>query len=204
MKSVYILFVFLVSFQIFGQNKNLIELQNYWYNKAKNDLNDQKINSAFIGYYFSYEKVQNSSLGVKSLKSSDSLKNILRKELIKNLIGNWKIKFPRKIKSRKDKEQYNQLGKILMITNDSIFYFKRKKDLKIKKYLTSQKISFCNLETMFPIYSDIIHSNKIIWNYHINESKNILTINESGELLSTVNRTEIISNPSGCIYHRIK
>ena len=204
MKKLYILFLFLVSFQLFGQNKNIIELQDYWYNKAKNDLNNQKINSAFIGYYFSYEIVPNSSLGEKSLKISDSLKNILRKELIKNLIGNWKIKFPKKIKSKKDKEQYNQLGKILMITNDSIFYFKRKKDLKFKKYLSSQKISFCNLETLFPIYADIIHSNKIIWNYHINKRKNILTITKSGELLSIGNRTEIISHASGCIYHRIK
>jgi len=200
--SVFVLF--LISTQLFGQDQKEIELQNHWYAKAQEELINKNISAAFTAYYFAYEMVPNNELGKKTLKLSDSLKTLLRKELISNLVGNWKIKIFGRIKTEDDREHYNRLGKLMKVTYDSIFFFKNKKNLKSNIFLSTQKITFCNLNTMFPIYSDIIHSNKEIWNYHINENKNKLTITENGELISPRNRTEVISHPSGFTYNRIK
>jgi hypothetical protein len=148
--------------------------------------------------------IPNSELGKETLKFSDSIKTILRNTLKNNLEGIWEIKVFGRIKSAVAREHYNRLGKFLRVSNDSISFFKNRKDLRSNNILSNQKIMFCVLESMFPHYADIIHANRKIWNYHVNENGEVLTITDSGELLSNGSRSEVFSHSSGPNGNRIK
>jgi len=200
-----LLIIFLIPILIIAQEKKDAETQNNWYKKAKMELNELQIKRAFYSYRFAYELLPESKIGKKSLKLSDSLKTTLRKKLIRNIEGNWKIKIFNKIKTEKDKKHYEKLGKFLRITKDSIFYFTSKRNLKANNPSISLKIKFCELMNSFPSYSDFLHSNNEIWNYSIDSTKSNLTILNYGKIDNGgESRTGNISHPSGYTYNRIK
>jgi hypothetical protein len=204
MRIFHILILFLVSIQLFGQEPKAIELQNRWIKEAQKDLKSNNLIGAFCAYRYAYDMIPNSELGEKSLKLSDSLRTILRGTLKRKLQGVWKIQVFGRIKSEDDREHYTRLGKFLKITTDSIAFFKTKKDFRSDNFLSSQEIKFCDLETMFPVYNEIIHDNNNIWKYQVEENGNVMKITDSGEIFSDGNRSEIISHPSGYTYNRIK
>ena len=128
-----LLIIYLIPILIIAQEKKDAETQNNWYKKAEMELNGRQIKRAFSSYRFAYELLPESKTGKKSLKLSDSLKTTLRKKLIRNIEGNWKIKIFSKIKTEKDKKHYEKLGKFLRITKDSIFYYTSKRNLKANR-----------------------------------------------------------------------
>ncbi|MCE2612327.1 hypothetical protein LVD13_05025 [Flavobacteriaceae bacterium D16] len=138
------------------------------------------------------------------MKLSDSLRTILRGTLKRKLQGLWKIKVFGRIKTEDDRAHYNRLGKFLKITNDSITFFKTKKDFKTNNYISNQEIKFCDLKTMFPIYNEVIHKNNNIWRYHVEEDGEVMRITDSGKIFIDGNRSEIISHPSGYTYNRVE
>lgn len=204
MRNFYISILFLSSIQLFSQDTKAIELQKYWIKKAQKDLYNNNVFGAFCNYHFAYEMAPDNLEGKKSLELSDSLRTILRTNLKRRIKGVWKIQVFGRIKSEDDKEHYTRLGKFLKITNNSIVFFKRRRDLKSNNFLSRQGIKFCNLETMFPVYNDIIHGNGNIWKYHVEENEKVMRITDSGELLSDESRSEIISHPSGYTYKRLR
>ncbi|WP_133645106.1 hypothetical protein [Zeaxanthinibacter enoshimensis] len=192
------------SIQLFSQDTKAIELQKYWISKAQQDLHTNNVWGAFCQYYFAYEMAPDNEEGKNSLELADSLRTILRTDLKHRLKGVWKIHVFGRIKSENDRAHYTRLGKFLKISDDSIVFFKRRTDLKSNNFKSKQAIKFCDLETMLPVYNDIIHSNGNIWNYHVEENGEVLRITDSGELLGDKSRSEIISHPSGYTYKRIR
>lgn len=200
-----LLIIFLLPILMISQEKKKSEIQNNWFKNAEMELYDLQINRAFSSYRFAYELIPESKIGKKSLKLSDSLKTTLRKKLIGNIEGNWKIKIFNKIKTESDKKHYEKLGKFLRITKDSIFYFTSKRNLKANNSSISLKIKFCELMNPLPSYSDFTHSNNEIWNYSIDSTKSKLTILNYGKIDNGgKSRTGNISHPSGYTYNRIK
>ena len=205
MKLPILIFTIFISFSVLGQDKRAIELQIQWHQKAENSLDSSKIRSAFYEYHFSHHLIPESDLGKTSKAKSDSLKNILRDTLLQNLKGTWKLKIFGKINSKEEKDHYEKLGRYLTIRNDSIFYYKNKINLEEQRPSQIHKIEFSDLETIYPNYSDIIHSDNQIWNYSVDSKKNNLIIEENGELSPDgKSRSEVISHPSGYTYIRIK
>ncbi|WP_034923670.1 hypothetical protein [Gillisia sp. CAL575] len=205
MKTQILILLILISFHSFGQDEKADKIQTEWYQKAEISLDSSKIRNAFHEYEFSFKMVPESKLGKNSKKLSDSLKIILRTELIEDLNGTWELKIFNKIKSEADKIHYQKLGEYLKFRNDSIFFYKNKSNLKLHKPTKIQKIEFCDLETTFPHYSDIVHTDNKIWDYFIDSTNNKLIIEENGELSRDgKSRSWVGSHPSGYTYYRIK
>ena len=197
-----LLILFLLPYVISAQEKKNIELQDQWFKEAKIELNNN-LSNAFSSFWFSYDILPKSQKGKESLRFFDSLKIVLRKKLINNLQGRWKLKIFRKSKS--DRKHYERLGKFLYIKSDSIFFYKNRRNLNSHNASLFTKIEFCDLMNFFPSYSDIIHPGNEIWNYNVNSEKNKLTVLDFGKLDNDrKNRTGIISHPSGFTYNRIK
>jgi hypothetical protein len=205
MKTSIAILIILLSFKAIGQDDKASNLQMYWFQEAENDLDSLQIKGAFSAYQISYEMLPNSELGKKAKKLSDSLRIILRKKFIQDLTGTWKLKIFGRIKSEDDKNHYERLGKFMIARDDSIFFYRSKASLRLDKPSSNQPIEFCDLATMFPHYSDIVHSNWEIWEYNIDSTKEKLTINENGKLSSDrKSRSWVVSHPSGYSYYRIK
>jgi len=205
MKRAILILIILFSLNAIGQDKKATESQNHWFLEAEKDVDSFNIREAFYAYQFSYKMLPNNELGKKAKTLSDSLRRILRKELIKDLTGNWKLKIYGRIKSESDRNHYERLGKFLKIRNDSIFYYKNRVRLILNKPKSIQKIEFCDLETTFPHYADITHENNKIWSYHIDSTMKRLIIEENGELSKDgKSRSWVGSHPSGYTYYRIK
>lgn len=205
MKLLILIITILISFEVVGQDLRAIELQTQWHQKAESSLDSSKIRRAFYEYHFSYELIPENSLGQTTKTKSDSLKNILRERLLEDLNGTWKLKIFNRINSKAERDHYDKLGRYLMIRNDSIIFYKNKIHLKRQKPVKIHKIEFSDLETIYPYYSDIIHSDNKIWNYSVDSTKNKLTIEENGEISPDGgSRSEVISHPSGYTFFRIK
>jgi hypothetical protein len=203
--QIIILLFTTVSFSQTEERKEKIEkYQNKWTKHAELDIKKNDLERAFISYKFVKNIDSLSTKGLIASHKSDSLIIILRENLSNNLTGIWKVKIFGPNKSENSRKHYNRLGKYLKVSNDSICFFKNKRDLKSNKYSSKEKIKFCELETTFPIYADIILGNKKIWNFRVNKSGEVLTITDNGELLNIKNRTEIVSHPSGYTYNKIK
>ncbi|TDQ27531.1 hypothetical protein [Tenacibaculum caenipelagi] len=200
-----VLLILLYPILINAQDKKIIELQNKYFDEAGSELTHLKIKSAFTYYRFAYDLLPGTELGKKSLKLSDSLKIILRKNLITDIEGNWEIKIFNKLRTESDKKFYDKLGRFLRITKDSIFYFTKKRKLRRNKPSKRMKITFCELMNYFPSYSDFIHPDNKIWHYRSDSTGNKLIILDYGKIENDrKNRTGNISHPSGYTYNRIK
>jgi hypothetical protein len=204
MRNFYLPVLVLFSVQLFSQDPEAIELQKRYIKEAKKNLYNNNLFGAFCSYHYAYEMIPESYHGKKAIILSDSLRTILRNELKAKLEGIWKIQVFGRIKSDDDRAHYTRLGKFLKITTDSITFFEKKKDLKSNNYLSNQETEFCNLDTAYPLYNEIVHRNKIIWQYMVEKNGEVLKIMESGELFSNGSRSEIVSHPSGYNYKRIK
>jgi len=203
--QIIILLLSTVSFsQIKEQKEKIEKYQNKWTKKAELEIKKNELHKAYISYNFIKDVDATSAKGLIASHKLDSLKIVLRENLKNNLAGIWEIKIFGDLKSENSRKHYKRLGKYIKVSNSSIYFFKNKRDLKSNKFSFNEKIKFCDLETTFPIYADIIIGNKKIWNFRVNKTGEILTITNNGELLNNKNRTEIVSHPSGYTYNKVK
>lgn len=201
MKNYFILLFFL-PFLLNAQNKKLIDQQKKWFLVGENDLKDRDLFGAFVAYRFSYDLKPESIIGKKSLKISDSIKNILRDNLKQEISGTWKLKIFGNLKD--NEKHYKRLGKFLKVHNDSIFFYTNRRNFRKNISRIKFKIKFCDLMNPLPDYRDIIHSNYELWNYSLDSTKQKLNVLDYGKIeRDGKNRTGTISHPSGYTYERI-
>jgi hypothetical protein len=202
--QIIILLLTTVSFSQTKEQKEKIEKhQNKWIKKAELEIKKNELHKAYISYNFIKDADATSAKGLIASHKLDSLKIVLRENLKNNLAGIWEIKIFGDLKSENSRKHYNRLGKYIKVSNSSIYFFKNKRDLKSNKFSFNEKIKFCDLEGIYPVYADVILENKEIWTFRVNQNREILTITENGELLSNNNRTSDVSHPSGYTYNKI-
>jgi hypothetical protein len=131
----------------------------------------------------------NEYLRANNFKKADSLRSIIRKEFTEKLIGNWKMADS---ESNWVIREDNIVAKMITINS------------KEWTLIKSENLTFMNkMETYFP-FTEIVYSNKEIWNYHINEDTGLLTIRYTGEETKT-GRTELIAcGYTGTNYFRLQ
>lgn len=143
----------------------------------------------------------NEYLRANNFKKADSLRSIIRKEFTNKLIGNWKMADS---ESNWVIREDNIVAKMITINSKEILFFELYKDSKEWTLIKSENLTFMNkMETYFP-FTEIVYSNKEIWNYHINEDTGLLTIRYTGEETKT-GRTELIAcGYTGTNYFRLQ
>ena len=117
-------------------------------------------------------------LGKESIKKVDTLKNILRKDMMEKAFGTWKMKGDKPIWSV-DAESTSKtvlIDKIIEINQNQISFYEQDKKTLVKKLIKTEKLVFYNKDQSDSLFSAIILSDGTIWNCTVDEDSGVLHV----------------------------
>jgi hypothetical protein len=194
MSKVILIICLFISVSIWGQNQDTI------YNKATKYLKANEIQKAIRYYQFANNIHPRTELGQCALEKVDSLKPIVRKTVTDKLIGNWKMVDPGSNWVIRDD---NLVAKMITISLDEIKFFELYKNSKNWTLIKSEKLIFLDKAGIDLFYTEIVYSNKEIWDYTIDDDSGQLTVRYTGEETDT-GRTEIVCGTTETNYFRLQ
>ncbi|WP_397362022.1 hypothetical protein [Olleya sp. R77988] len=197
-----VLLIFLsLSFNSWSQDLKKEKRQLDYYEKSNKYLSESDLEKARLTLYFSYQANPESELGKTALKKSDSLKAVIRNELIQKIQGNWKWKNTGTNWGIEKTAEENNIEKIVEIKGLQLSFYEI--DKNEKKLIQSEIIEFINEEKMIPSSTDILYSDNQIWRFDLKDDNQILKMVNSGEN-NTNGRTVIVCGNEELTFERIK
>lgn len=191
----------LLSLQVFSQNNNDTEgLQTSEFNLANEYLKNSYLTTAINSFYYVNRLNPKTEIGNLALKKADSIKIILRKALINELTGNWKMidDVPSWV-MRED----SIVGQMIKITSSEIQFFELIKNAKNWKLAKTEKIFYSDEFSEGSSYADLVYSNNEIWQYWIDEKTGYLNLTNTGEKTET-GRTDILCGTVRKTYFKLQ
>ena len=188
MKKKLFFIVLLVSFKNFAQDNSKIAFQKSRYELAVSYYKKADFKKAIDLFYVASKIKPENEIGQESLKKVDTLKDILRENIMNQALGTWKMIGDKPIwavgQTNSDTEK--DFEELVEINQNEILFFEKNKKTQEKKLTKTEKLVYYNKEKSDAGFSDIILSDGTIWHCIINESSdelrviNIATQGENG------------------------
>lgn len=194
MSKVILIICLFISVSIWGQNQDTI------YNKATEYLKANEIQKAIIFYQFANDIHPRTELGLCALEKVDSLKPIVRKTVTDKLIGNWKMADS---ESNWIIREDNLVAKMVTIDSEEIKFLELYKNSKEWTLIKTEKLRFLDKAGIDLMYTEVVYSNKEIWDYTIDDYSGLLSISYTGEETDT-GRTEMVCGITRTNYFRLQ
>lgn len=188
MKKKLFFIVLLVSFKNFAQDNSKIAFQKNRYELAVSYYKKADFKKAIDLFYVASKIKPENEIGQESLKKVDTLKNILRENIMNQALGTWKMIGDKPIwaVSQTNSDAEKDFEELVEINQNEILFFEKNKKTQEKKRTKTEKLVYYNKEKSDAGFSDIILSDGTIWHCIINESSdelrviNIATQGENG------------------------
>ena len=196
-----VIIAFLLSFQGWCQSNGVTEdLQKNEFNAANGYLKNSYLETAMNSFYYANRLNSKTLIGNLSIKRADSLKIILRKNLITELAGNWKMfdDVPSWV-IRED----SIVGKMIQINSNEIQFYELIKNAKSWKLIKTEKILYSDSLSSDSSYSELIYADNQIWQYLTDEKTGYLNLTNTGEKTKT-GRTDIICGTIKKTYFKLQ
>lgn len=125
-------------------------------------------------------------LGKESVKKVDTLKTILRKNIMGKVIGTWKMNGDKPLWSVNAASNTNvtNVEELIEINQKQILFYESDTKTKTKKLIKSEDLVYYNREESDALFSAIILADGTIWNCSLNENADILHV------INIANKTE--------------
>ena len=151
---------------------------------------------------FQYQKIAGNIKKIDSLKMIiDSIKEIERKKLKKEILGIWEYKKEKCSDCIPWKNKRKEPKKFIKITKQKIVFYLDK--ISNENIIRIEKIKFTEQFDPFSNLKNLVFLDKTIWNFEVDNSNNYLRISNSGK--ETKNgRSRIVSGISKEYYKRKK
>ncbi|PWJ98988.1 hypothetical protein BC749_104134 [Flavobacterium araucananum] len=194
MKRKLFFIVLLISFKTLAQNNSKIAFQKSRYELAMASYKKAEFKKAIDLFYVASKIKPDSEIGLESIKKVDTLKTILRKNIMIQALGTWKMIGDKPIWAANQTTTYTgkDFDELVEIKQDEILFFEKNKKTQAKKLVKTEKLVYYNKEESDAAFSDIILSDGTIWNCMINDGSNelhVINVGKTGE-----NGIEKISN----------
>jgi hypothetical protein len=194
MKRKLFFIVLLISFKTLAQNNSKIAFQKSRYELAMASYKKAEFKKAIDLFYVASKIKPDSEIGQESIKKVDTLKTILRKNIMIQALGTWKMIGDKPIWAANQTTTYTgkDFDELVEIKQDEILFFEKNKKTQAKKLVKTEKLVYYNKEESDAAFSDIILSDGTIWNCMINDGSNelhVINVGKTGE-----NGIEKISN----------
>ena len=198
----YIL-IFILGFYMTSWSQETSEdKQQRWYKETIAEMNDFNKTQTMVRLFNVYNKDRQSELGKIALKKSDSLKIVVRKEILDNIQGEWKLKKSGSNWGFTEVDEKKAIDRIVVINENEILFFDQEKDAGIRKLIKKESIRYYDKEELFPSFIGFVFSDKLIWVFQSRDS-NLLYTTHIGE--ETENgRSYISCGNETLIYERIE
>lgn len=170
MKKGIVLMLLFVSFNSFAQLDPKAAFQKRKYEMAVSYYKKDDLKNALDLFSVASRLKPDNEIGKESAKFVDTLKIILRKRIMDNAVGTWKILGNKPSWAVSDKNKEENYYDILEISTTKISNFEVNKITKEKKLVKSQDLVFYNEVASDALYSQVILSDGKIWNCIFNEN----------------------------------
>lgn len=188
MKKKLFFIVLLVSFKNFAQDNSKIAFQKSRYELAVSYYKKADFKKAIDLFYVASKIKPENEIGQESLKKVDTLKDILRENIMNQALGTWKMIGDKPIwaVSQTNSDTEKDFEELVEINQNEILFFEKNKKTQEKKLTKTEKLVYYNKEKSDAGFSDIILSDGTIWHCIINEISdelrviNIATQGENG------------------------
>lgn len=178
MKNYIILVFLLLSIKMMAQNDAKAKFQKNKYEMAISCYKKADFKNALDLFSVASKVKPENELGKESIKKVDTLKNILRKDMMEKAFGTWKMKGDKPIWSV-DAESTSKtvlIDKIIEINQNQISFYEQDKKTLVKKLIKTEKLVFYNKDQSDSLFSAIILSDGTIWNCTVDEDSGVLHV----------------------------
>lgn len=178
MGKILLIFILLISFKTVAQNDPKIAFQKSRYELALSYYKKEDFKKAIDLFGIAAKIKLENEIGKESIKKVDTLKLILRKNILENALGTWKMTGDKPIwaSDTAKKEQEKEFDELIEIKESAILFYERNKKTQIKKLIRTESLVYYNKDKYDSLYSEIILSDGTIWECMINEKLNVLHV----------------------------
>ena len=178
MKKPLIFLVLLFSCTIFAQNDSRVAFQKTRYELAVSCYKKADFVKALDLFSIASRIKPENELGKESIKKVDTLKTMLRKNIMDKVIGTWKMNGDKPLWSvdAASNASAKTVKEVVEINQNQILFYETDLTTKIKKLIKSEDLKYYNSEKCDALFSAIILSDGTIWNCSLNESADVLHV----------------------------
>ncbi|WP_264553907.1 tetratricopeptide repeat protein [Flavobacterium sp. N2038] len=178
MKKYFTVLVILLSIKTFAQKDPKTAFQQSRYDLAVSCYKKDDLKKALDLFSVASRIKPENDLGKESVKQVDAIKTILRKNMMEQVLGTWRMTGDSPVWSQAATTSVNQSEEeeIVEITPDKILFYEVNKKTKAKKMTSSEDLKYYNKEASDALFSDIILSDGTIWNCTLDENGNVLRV----------------------------
>lgn len=116
-------------------------------------------------------------LGKEAIKKVDTLKMMLRKDIINKVIGTWKMNGDKPLWSvNVANTSANKAEEFVEVNQNQILFYEVDSKTKAKKLIKSEDLKYYNKDEADSLFSAIILSDGTIWSCLLNEDADILHV----------------------------
>lgn len=117
-------------------------------------------------------------LGKEAVKKVDTLKNMLRRDIMQKVIGTWKMNGDKPLWSvdAASNTSAKTVEELVEINQNQILFYETDTKTKVKKLIKSEDLKYYNKEQCDALFSAIILSDGTIWNCSLDEGGDVLHV----------------------------
>jgi hypothetical protein len=178
MKNYLTIAFLLLTISIFAQNDAKAKFQKNKYELAVSYYKKSDFKNALDLFSVASKIIPENELGQESGKKVDSLKVLLRKDLMNKVIGTWKMTGDKPVwavKTAKD-SQNKLVEEFIEVTNSQIVFYEKDKKTLVKKVIKTENLVYYNKDKSDSLFSAIILSDGTIWRCTVDENASVLHV----------------------------
>ncbi|MBS7254528.1 tetratricopeptide repeat protein [Flavobacterium branchiicola] len=178
MKNYFIVLIILLSFKTFAQKDPKTAFQQSRYELAVSCYKKDDLKKALDLFSVASRIKPENDLGKESTKQVDAIKTILRKNMMDQVLGTWRMTGDNPVWSQAATTAVSQseTEEIVEITAYKILFYEVNKKTKAKKMTSSEDLKYYNKDASDALFSDIILSDGTIWNCLLGENGDVLRV----------------------------
>jgi len=176
-KTCFALIVLLFTISSFAQNDAKAKFQKNKYELAISYYKKSDFKNALDLFSVASKIRPENELGQESIKKVDTLKSILRKDIISKAVGIWKMTGDKPVWAVKDNVSKScPTDQFVEITETQIVFYEQDKKTLTKKNIKTEELVYYNKDKSDSLFSAIILSDGTIWNCNIDDNGNVLHV----------------------------
>ena len=178
MKKPLIFLILLLSCKIIAQSDPKATFQKTRYELAVSCYKKADFVKALDLFSIASKIRPENELGKESIKKVDTLKTMLRKNILDKVIGTWKMNGDKPLWSvdAASNASAKTVEELVEINQSQILFYETDIKTKVKKLIKTEDLKYYNKEQSDALFSAVILSDGTIWNCSLNESGDILHV----------------------------
>ncbi|KAF2517214.1 outer membrane protein assembly factor BamD [Flavobacterium foetidum] len=176
MRNKLLLIVLLFTSQIFAQNDPKTAFQKGKYEAAISYYKKADYVKAIDLFSLAAKIKPENQIAQEAVKKVDTLREILRKNILDQAIGSWKKSGDHPVWASTNVDNTSGVDEIIEISKDEILFYEVDKKTKAKTLIKKENLIYNDENSLVSLFSEIILSDGTIWNCQINEKSNVLHV----------------------------